>query len=426
MDAELLTLSYRELDRVEVIQATSQRHMTQAQAAELLQLSKRQIKRLVRRFRLDGPAGLASRRRGRRSNNRIDDTSRSQFLDLVRTRYPDFGPTFAHEKLVEQHGFMHSVETLRQWMIADGLWRTRASKAPRPFQIRQRRPCRGELVQIDGSPHDWFEGRGPRCTLLVFIDDASGALLALHFTPTETTRAYMTVLRTYLATHGRPVSLYSDRHSIFRVNTPDRAHALTQFGRALKTLDIEAIHASTPQAKGRVERANQTLQDRLVKELRLGGIDSIAAANAWLPGFVADYNRRFAVTPERTEDAHRSVLHSDAELDLILCLHHQRKLSKNLTLQCHNRLYQIINQGKGYRLRHTRVTVCERFDGAVTLLHDGQTLDYTCWTKGDAPPVIDAKQIDTVVEQAKSKQRQRQPWKPAPDHPWRRAISPSP
>lgn len=158
---ELLELSHQELDRVKVIQAVSQRHLTQAEAARQLQLSIRQVKRLVRRFRAEGAAGLASRRRGRPSNNRIAVEVRTKYLGLVRERYPDFGPTFAHEKLVEHQGFSHSVETLRQWMIADGLWRTRASRAPRPFQVRERRACRGELVQIDGSPHDWFEGRAP-------------------------------------------------------------------------------------------------------------------------------------------------------------------------------------------------------------------------------------------------------------------------
>jgi hypothetical protein len=408
---------------MKVIQAVTDRHLTQAQAAEQLRLSTRQVKRLVRRYRADGAAGLASRRRGCPSNNRIGAAVRAEYLGVVRTSYPDFGPTLAHEKLVEQHGFRHSVETLRQWMIADGLWRTRAARAPRPFQLRERRSCRGELVQIDGSPHDWFEGRAPRCTLIVFIDDATGELLALHFAPAETTEAYMSVLRAYLGTHGRPVSLYSDRHSIFRVNTPEREAELTQFGRALNTLDIEAIHARTPQAKGRVERANQTLQDRLVKEMRLAAIHSIEAANAWLPDFQADYNRRFAVTPQQGEDAHRPVLHSAAELGLILCLQHRRILSKNLTLQCHNRLYQVQNQGHGYRLRHTKVTVCEAFDGTVTLLHQGQALDYTCWTKGEPSPLADDKEINAVVDRAKNRQKRRTPWKPAPDHPWRRPIS---
>jgi transposase len=426
MNGELVSMSHRELDRLGVVRQVVDRRLTQAQAAEQLQLTVRQVKRLVRCYRAEGAQGLASRRRGRPSNNRITVAIREEFMTIVREHYADFGPTLAHEKLVALHGFTHSVETLRHWMVAEGLWKARQRRRARAFQVRERRPCRGELVQIDGSPHDWFEGRAPRCTLLVFIDDASGDLMALHFAPAETTEAYMIVLRGYLAEHGRPVSLYSDRHGIFRVNAADHDGELTQFGRALKTLDIEAIHARTPQAKGRVERANQTLQDRLVKEMRLAGIDSIEAANAWLPSFMAEFNRRFGVSPKNAEDAHRPVHRSEEELALILCLHHPRILSKNLTVQCHNRLYQIQVEGHGYRLRHAHVTVCEGFDGTVTLLHQGKALAHTCWMRGDPPPLADDKEVNHAVDVAKVRQDRRQGWKPAPDHPWRHGAPLSP
>lgn len=419
-------MSHRELDRVGVVRGVVERQLTQAQAAARLKLSVRQVKRLVRRYRAEGPPGLASRRRGRPSNNHIEAAVRDHFMALIKERYADFGPTLAHEKLVALHGFAYSVETLRHWMVADGLWRAKRRRKAAVFQVRERRPCRGEMIQIDGSPHDWFEGRAPKCTLIVFIDDATGELMALHFAPAETTEAYMSVLDGYLARYGRPVSLYSDRHGVFRVNTPDHEAELTQFGRALKTLDIEAIHAQTPQAKGRVERANQTLQDRLVKEMRLAGIASMEAAHAWLPGFIEDYNRRFAVAPASPEDAHRPVHHSAAELTLILCHQELRVLSKNLTLQYHNRLFQVRHQGAGYRLRHTRVTVCEGFDGTMTLLHQGKALDYTCWVKGDPPPLADDKQVNAIVDATKVKQDRRQGWKPAPDHPWRHSGPLSP
>lgn len=195
------------------------------------------------------------------------------------------------------------------------------------------RPCRGELIQIDGSPHDWFEDRGPRCCLIVFIDDATGELGALRFVPVESTQAYMETLADYLDQHGRPVALYSDRHSIFRVNNPKASGNTTQFTRALQTLDIGAIHANTPQAKGRVERANQTLQDRLVKELRLNNIQTLKAANRFLPKFIQAYNQRFAKPPQSPTDAHRPVLHNSKELQLILAKQYTRTLSKNLTCQ---------------------------------------------------------------------------------------------
>ena len=321
----------KEADRVYVIGQVTERRLGQRQAAERLGLSVRQVKRLVARYRERGPSGLVSGHRGKRSNNALTESVRREALALVRERYVDFGPTFACEKLVEAHGLRLSAETLRQWMMSDGLWSAKARRAVRVHPSRPRRACFGDLVQIDGSPHDWFEGRAPRCTLIVFIDDATSRLIACRFEAAETTEAYMETTRTHLVAYGRPVAYYSDRYGVFRVNKKGKEDELTQFSRSLKTLDIEAIHAHSPQAKGRVERANQTLQDRLVKEMRLRGICDMAAGNVYLPEFMADFNQRFAVAPRNSVDAHREVLHDAAELDLILCEHHVRKLTKNLT-----------------------------------------------------------------------------------------------
>ena len=237
------------------------------------------------------------------------------------------------------------------------------------------------MVQIDGSLHDWFKDRSLHCTLIVFIGDASSELMALRFAPAETTQP----LRAYLARHGQPVTLYSDKHSIFLVNHPDHEGELTQFTWALRTLDIEPIHANMPQAKGRIERANQTLQDRLVKELRPVGISDIDTTNAFLPSFLSDYNPRFAVPPQNPADAHRPVLYDPQELGLIFSLHARRKLSKNLTLQYKNRECQLTGQGKGYRLRGAKVTVCETFDSSVTLLYKGRVLPYRILSEGEPP-----------------------------------------
>ncbi len=253
MIKETVTMSHKELHRLQIIQE---------QAAARIGISIRQVKRLVQRYRNEGPSGLVSHRRGKRPNNSFSTEFRATVISLLKGRYADFGPTFACEKLREIHGLSLSVETLRKWMIEEGLWRERRRKIARIYQRRMRRPSYGELIQIDGSPHDWFENRGPRCTLIVFIDDATSALMALRFVPAETTRAYMETLRGYLNDHGVPLALYSDRHSIFRVNNPEREGELTQFTRAIKTLGIEPIHANSPQAKGRVERANQTLHYR--------------------------------------------------------------------------------------------------------------------------------------------------------------------
>ena len=295
----------REVDRVGVIREVLGRRLRQGEASERLGICVRQVKRLVRRYREEGARGLRSRRRGRRASNGIAPELRREILGVVRERYEDFAPTLAWEKLTEVHGYEVSVETLRKWMVAEGLWRSKKRPGARVHQSRPRRPALGELVQIDGSPHAWFEDRGRRCTLIVFIDDATSRLMALRFAEAETTEAYMKTLRGYLDQHGRPVAIYSDKHSIFRVNQKDREGDLTQFTRVLKTLDIQPIHANTPQAKGRVERANQTLQDRLVKELRLRGIDDIESANAFLPEFITDYNQRFSwpQKPPRTPTA---------------------------------------------------------------------------------------------------------------------------
>ena len=418
-------LSSREADRAAVIREVVERRLRQSEAARRLGLSVRQVKRLVRRFRERGAAGLASARRGRRPNNAIDGAVRRAALDLVRERYRDFGPSFACEKLVDEHGHRLSAETLRGWMIEDGLWEPKARREMREHPSRPRRDCLGDLVQIDGSPHDWFEGRGPSCTLIVYVDDATSRLLATGFFAAETTEAYMRTTRAHLESHGRPVAYYSDRYSVFRVNRRDREGEPTQFARALRTLDVESIQAGSPQAKGRVERANRTLQDRLVKEMRLRGICGIDAGNGYLPAFMADYNRRFGVAPRNPADAHREVLHDERELDLILCEQHARKVTRNLSISFEGRTYQVTGHGKGYRMRGAAVTVCKGFDGAVTVLRGGRELPVRLLGEGEDPsPVEDGKSVRQRVDRAKAEQRSRSAWKPPPDHPWRRPFKP--
>src|SRR5436309_3277988 len=267
-----LTLSMKELDRLQVLTRIAERRLTRRCAAGLLQIGERQVRRLYRAFVQDGAAGLVSRRRGRPSPRRLPAATQERALALIRERYADFGPTFAHQKLTEEHALVLSVETLRGWMSAAGLWVPRAQRARRSYPPRERRACLGELVQLDGSEHAWFEDRGPRCTLLVYVDDATSRLMELCFADTESTFDYFYATRRYLERHGKPMAFYSDRLSVFHVQARDRAQGgpgLSQFGRALRDLNIDSLCANSPQAKGRVERANGTLQDRLVKELRL-------------------------------------------------------------------------------------------------------------------------------------------------------------
>ena len=403
-----------EADRVAVVAQVAERR---------LGLGVRQVKRLVARCRERGAAGLASGRRGRRPNNAIDASVRRAVMELVRERHPDFGPTFACEKLAEDHGHRLSRGTLRRWMIEDGLWESRSRREARGHPSRPRRECVGDLVRIDGLPHDWFEGRSPGRTLIAYVDDATTRLLAAGFHAQETTEAYMRTTRAHLDAHGRPVACHSDRHSVFRVNRKGGEDRPTQFPRALLTLDIAGIHAGSPQAKGRVERANRTFRDRLVKEMRLRGIDGMAAGNAHLPEFMADFNRRFAVAPRNPADAHRSVLHDARELDLILCEQHARKRTKGLTVSFGGRACQVTGHGGGYRPRGAAVTVCKGRDGAVTALRDGRELPARPLGEGGDPPLVEGgRTVRSRVDLAKAAQRSRRGWKPAPDHPWRRGF----
>ena len=425
MKAEIICMSQREQSRSEVMRLYVEGHIKQKETARRMGLSTRQVRRMVKAYRLNGCHALVHGNRWRASNRKIREEIKQQAIALIAERYTDFGPTLACEQLLDRHSIQVSVETLRQWMIEAGIWKARRKRPRRHHPTRERRPRVGELVQIDGSPHDWFEGRGSKCTLIVFIDDATSRLLELQFVPAETTEAYMHVLRRYLKRYGRPVSFYSDRHSIFSVNTDDATsgEGLTQFGRALKTLDIEGIQANSPQAKGRVERANQTLQDRLVKEMRLAGISDMEQGNAFLKAYMERHNSKFAVTAHVEDDAHRPVIHSEDELDLILSIHHKRKLTKELAIQYNNHLYQLNIKGIGYAMRGATVTVCHLFDGTVKLLYKGKEQSFTTYKRGESiKPPANEKTINHAVDKAIKKQKAGN--KPAPDHPWRKPCLP--
>jgi transposase len=372
-------MSAKERDRAAVIRRVAAGEMGQARAAEVLSLGVRQVKRLVARHRVEGDAGLISARRGKPSNNRLETDKRQRIEAALKERYPDFGATLAAEKLAEHEGITVSVETVRQLQIALKLWRPKARRKRRVFQSRERRPRFGELVQIDGSPHAWLEDRGPRATLLVFIDDATGRLTDLRFVPAETTKGYLQGLRAHVAAHGVPLALYSDRHGIFRLNAKgvDRGDGLTAFGRVAARLGIEQICALTPQAKGRVERANQTLQDRLVKDLRLAGISDLTAAEQFLPDFIARYNARFAVPPASPEDAHRPWTAGPEALEVALAGHEERVLSKALTFRFESAMYCVNTKGPGMALRGAKVTVRRYLDGRVDAIRKGRVLELT-------------------------------------------------
>ena len=332
-------MSERGLQRIEVLTEVLAGRRTVASAATVLDPGVRQVGRLLLRYRDDGDGGLIHKGRGKTSNHRVNEGVREYALELVRTQYRDFGPTLAIEALYERHGIKVGRETLRTWMLEANLWASR--KQRKTFhQPRLRRESYGELVQIDGSEHRWFENRGEPCTLLVFIDDATSRLMQLRFVPSESTASYFEALQGWVQSHGCPVAFYSDKHSIFRVNRPEAkgGQGMTQFGRALAELNIEIICANSSQAKGRVERANRPLQDRLVKELRLAGVSDMEAANNFLPRFIERYNERFSVRSAKPEDLHRTLNLAASRLQDILCHREQRYVGAQLTFHYDRKL----------------------------------------------------------------------------------------
>jgi len=412
---QLLKMSAKELSRLEVMQRLAEKRMSQKEAGTILHLSTRQIKRLLRAYRKRGAIGLVSKQRGRKSNHRLAESVKKQALNLLKTKYKGFGPTLAHEKLVERDKLKLSDESVRKLMIAEGLWKARKAKKVVAHQLRERRACFGELIQIDGSPHDWFEGRANPCALLVFIDDATGRLVQLRFVQSESFFSYAGLAEDYFRRAGKPMAFYSDKHGIFRVNLPSASSldGLTQFGRAMQELDIQIICANTPQAKGRVERVIQTLQDRLPKEMRLRQIRTWEAGNAYLPEFIQDFNARFGEEPRSDVNAHRP-LNAQEDLARILTWQEPRTLSKNLTIQFEKVVYQIQTQRPTLSLRQAVVTVCLDAQENITIWYQGKSLPYTIFHK-------QAKQSEVVY--AKDLHQILAPHKPAPDHPWRKGFA---
>jgi transposase len=398
--------------------------LTQEQIAGLMNCTVRTVARRLDRYRSEGDAGLVHRARGRPSRRRLPEAVRQQALALVAEHYADFGPTLAAEKLLERHHLGLSRESLRRLMIGAGLWQPRARQV-KHRRWRQRRACVGELVQVDTSIHDWFEGRGPQVVLISLIDDATGRVFR-RFYPTDSTVTNMTHLRDYLARYGRPLALYGDGASHFlttRQPTVDEQLAaqppLTQIGRALRELDIAWIPAHSPQAKGRIERSFQTAQDRLVKELRLAGISDLATAN----GFLEEYdqrvtNQRFAIAPAGELDAHRPL--DGYDLQAILSLQEERTITRDYCLQFDRQRYQIPRAAARPGMVGSKVIVEQRLDGSRHFRWRDQ---YLPCLPTPAPPAAGAAGTPAVGLRPPSAAPARPaPPTPKPDHPWRRNL----
>lgn len=423
-----LRMSQKERDRLRVIAQVQGKKMSQAEAAAILGLSVRQVRRLLRRYEQMGDAGLVHQLRGRCSNRRTESAVQDQAVALIKTHYRDYGPTLASEVLAAEHGISVSRETVRHWMIAAELWQSRQAKVHHR-QWRERKACFGEFVQMDTSLHDWFEGRGESAVLIAIIDDATSRVF-LRFYGTDSTRTNMSHLRDYIRRYGRPVAVYADRASHFtttRHPTIDeelagqRAH--TQIERALGELEIEYIAARSPQAKGRVERLFKTLQDRLVKALRRKGIATIEQANRYLDEeFMHYWRRHFAVMPTSTADAHRS--RKGFDLDAIFSVQHKRTVTDDYTFQYENDRYQIGKKSIQAGLRRSKVIIENRLDETQRIRWRKQYL--RCHKIEPEKLKKPARLVGATpvglrppsVAPTSKKQ------KPAPNHPWKHSWKP--
>jgi len=372
MNEDRIEMSQRERDRLKVMTLVLEGRRTQPEAARLLKRSVRQVRRIQRRLEAHGDIGVIHRLRGRPSNCAKDHDMKQQVLARYRERYMGFGPTLAAEKLAADD-LPVSDETLRNWLLTADLWQ-RKRRRDKHRQRRDRRECFGELVQADGSEHDWLEGRGPRMVLLVMIDDATSKTVA-RFYPAETTEGYMDLLGRYLRKHGRMVAMYTDHDSVFCGECPDKKPAQTQFARVLEELGIGWIPAGSPQAKGRVERFNGTAQDRLVKELRLAGACTMDQANEVLDRiFLPWFNRRCTVKPASANNTHRP-LHPSMNLAAILSIQDKRKVANDYTIRLDNQVYQLLKPALPGQ-RGGWVAVEKRLDGSLHIRFKNKYLAY--------------------------------------------------
>jgi transposase len=408
---DILMVRQKELKRLHVIKKVLEKGIKQIEAAEVLCLSFRQIRRIVKRVKLEGDKGVIHKSRGQPSKRRIPDTIKDKIIGLYRSQYSDFGPTLASEKLQERDQLEVSDETLRLWLLASGDWKKRR-RSRRHRRWRERKAHRGEMVQMDGSHHDWFEGRGPGCVLMSYIDDATGKVFA-RFYEYEGTMPAMDSFKRYSRKYGLPSSVYLDRHTTYKspakVCVEDILNEevpLSEFERALKELSVDLIHATSPQAKGRVERLFRTLQDRLVKEMRLRGIGTIEEANAFLKQYLPVYNRRFSVVPRQRQDLHRP-LAKGLNLDAALCIKTERRLRNDFTVAHNKKLYQIED-----RIRASKVMVHEHIDGSLKMTYRDRVLRFNEITTRPQKQ-----------EQAPMGKPRRKPPIPSADHPWRRGFN---
>jgi transposase len=372
---DIFMMSQKERKKLHVVRKVIEKEMSQVEAALAVELSPRQIKRLVKRIKREGDRGICHKSRGKRSNRRRDEKTKERVLELCRERYRGFGPTLATEKLLERDRIGLSDETLRLWLKEAKISYKERKKRPHR-QWRERRAHVGSLIQLDGSHHDWFEGRGPKCVLMAYIDDATGRPYG-RFYEYEGTFPAMDSFKRYVKQNGLPMAIYADKHTTYKSPSEptveeqlEGMEPMSQFERSLFELGVEMIHAHSPQAKGRIERLFGVFQDRVVKEMRLQSISGIEEGNRFLETYLPKYIEKFAIEPREPADLHRPVP-TESELNQALCLKTSRVLRNDLTIAYHNKLYQIKE-----KTRAKKVRVEERWDGTLHISHQGKLLSY--------------------------------------------------
>ncbi len=403
---DIIEMSQRELTRLHVIHKAIEGLLKQKEAAALLSLSNRQIRRLLKKAGEEGDVGIIHKSRGKPSNRRLPKKIKDKVIELYRQKYVGFGPLLASEKLLERDGITVNDETLRKWLIETGDWK-KTRKGRKHRQWRPRKHHFGEMIQIDGSHHDWFEGRGPECVLMGYIDDATGKVYA-RFYGYEGTMPAMDSFKCYVKKYGIPIRAYLDRHTTYK--SPKKAafpgyddEPLSQFERAMKELGVEVSHAHSPQAKGRIERLFRTFQDRVVKEMRLKGIKTIEEANKFLVSYLPLYNKKFAVKPKEKEDIHRDIP-KGMNLDRILCIKTERTLRNDFTIAHSGKLYQIQD-----KIKAGKVIVEKRINGTMAITHNGTFLKFK--------EIMERPERQKAMPRLSGKKRQ---CKPPADHPWRK------
>ena len=411
-EKDRVTMSQRELRRLHFVKNAIGKVITQAEAAEAIEISERQVRRIVRKVREEGEIGIVHGSRGRPSNHATSSKMKTKILDLFKKQYPDFGPTLASEKLLERDRLAVSDETLRLWLLEAKIPYKQRKKRPHR-EWRERKARLGEMVQTDGSHHDWFEGRGPKCVLMGYIDDATGRPWG-RFESYEGTLPAMRSLKGYIKRYGIPAALYLDKHMTYRSPKQQTIEdelagkrAMSQFQRVAEELGINVIHANSPQAKGRVERLFRTFQDRLIKEMRLENICGIEEGNRFLARYLPVYYRRFGVVPSAEGDMHRAM--SDGmDLNRVLCIKTERALRNDFTVAHEGKLYQVLDN-----IQSKKVLVEERMDETMVIRHREQKLRFKPILV--RAPKLASKPRDYLFSAQKINV-------PSFAHPWRRMI----